>query len=131
LTHYSELSIPGLRLWISLGCSAEERATPQPVDIDIKIQFAQELLGCSTDKLSDVVCYDTLVKQVINALQNRSFHLIEFLAAFIFAAVEKQLQKAEAIVEVTVTKAHHPVPHVQKGIAFKYCRRVSQKSSSL
>jgi dihydroneopterin aldolase len=130
VAHYSELSIPGLRLWISLGCSEEERATPQPVDIDIKIQFVQELLGCSTDKLSDVVCYDTLVKKVIAALQNRSFHLIEFLAASIFAAVEKQLHQIEAIIGVTVTKAHHPVPHVQKGIAFKFCGRVSQKSIS-
>jgi FolB domain-containing protein len=128
LTNYSELFIPGLRIWISLGCSPEERATQQPIDIDIKIKFINELPGCSSDQLADVVCYHTLTEQVIGAIQNQSFHVIEFLAARIFASVEKQLHSIDAIVEIAVTKPHHPVPHVQKGIVFTYCRRVSQKS---
>jgi len=34
----------------------------------------------------------------------------------------------DAVIEVTVTKPNHPVPHIHKGVVFKYCRRVSQKS---
>jgi FolB domain-containing protein len=125
---FYELFIPGLRLWVSLGCGVEEKTNLQPVDIDIKIDFPQEPIGCHSDQLGDVVCYKTLTELVIESVKNRSFDLIEFLAAHIFEAITKQLRLEGSVVEIVVTKPNHPVPHVQKGIVFKYCRRLSQKS---
>jgi dihydroneopterin aldolase len=127
-TDYCELLIPGLRLWISLGCSLEERANVQPVDVDIRIRFSQEPLGCGSDQLTDVVCYQTVVEHLVESTKGQSFNLIESLAAHIFDCVVKQLNLSDTLVEITVVKPHHPVSQVQKGIAFKYCRRVSQNS---
>ena len=36
-----------------LGCSAEERATPQPVDLDLAVRFAELPAACESDKLED------------------------------------------------------------------------------
>ena len=98
------------------------------MDIDIRIKFTNMLPGCYSDKLEEVVCYHTLIEIVIASLQKKSFHLIEFLAARIFESVEQQLKSIDAVIEVAVTKPNHPVPHIHKGVVFKYCRRVSQKS---
>jgi FolB domain-containing protein len=106
----------------------EERTNLQPVDVDIKIIFSQEPLGCHSDQLADVVCYKTVTEQVIEITQGQSFNLIESLAARIFACVTKQPNLNGALVEIAVTKPNHPVPHVQKGMVFKYRRRVPQKS---
>ena len=129
-TSHFELIIPGLRVWVSLGCSPEERAHPQPVDIEIRIQYGKEPLGCRSDQLSDVCCYDTLVNQVIESLKNGSYHLIEFLASHIFDVVALNVAVEETMIEVVITKPHHPVMHVQQGIVFKYRRRAPQKSLS-
>lgn len=90
--HYT-LLIPGLHLWVSLGCSPEERFKPQLVEIDILIRFVEQPLGCQSDKLSDVCCYDTIVKELIASTKHQSFHLIEFLAARIFDLVAAQLYR--------------------------------------
>lgn len=120
-----ELFVPGLRLWASLGCSREEQANPQPVDIDIRIRFPQEPAGCRSDRLQDVVCYQTLTEWIVESMKNRSFHLIEFLAAHIFKVMAMEPNLSGAVVEIAVAKPNHPVPHVQKGIVFKYCRKLS------
>ena len=51
------------------------------------------------------------------------------MAARIFEALANQPNLADAIVEIVITKPNHPVPFVQKGMVFKYCRSLSQKSS--
>jgi dihydroneopterin aldolase len=128
LTNTSKLTIPGLRLWVSLGCSAEERAVLQPIDVDIQIQFLDELPGFHSDQLSEVICYHTLVDRVTDLMKNKSFNLVERVTLYIFEFVAKHLGNLDVILEVTVTKPHHPIPSVQKGITFTYGRRVSQKS---
>ncbi|MFI5342713.1 MAG: dihydroneopterin aldolase [Chlamydiales bacterium] len=120
--------MPGLRLWISLGCSVEEKSNPQPVDVDIRINLSKEPFGCHSDQLIDVICYKAITEQVIEFVKNRSFNLIEFLAARIFETVAKQIDRKGALIEIVITKPNHPVPHVQKGIVFKYRRRLLQKS---
>ena len=125
---FFDLLIPGLRLWISLGCSVEERSNLQPVDVDIRMKFFQEPRGCCSDQLVDVVCYKTVVEQVMDSVKDKSFNLIETLAARIFECVAQQPNLDDALIEITVTKPNHPVPHVQKGMVFKYCRRLPQKS---
>lgn len=73
-----------------MGCSFEERANLQPVDVDIKITFSQEPLECYSDQLADVICYKTVTKQVIESTKGQSFNLIESLSARIFACVAKR-----------------------------------------
>ena len=129
MTDHYELLIPGLRFWVSLGCGVEERANPQPVDIDVRIEFPKEPIGCHSDHLKDVVCYKTLAEVIIESVKDRSFKLIEFLAAHIFESVANYLNPDGSFLEITVTKPNHPVPHILKGVKFKYSRRLPQKSS--
>lgn len=96
--------------------------------MDIGIAFSQEPLGCRSDDLVDVFCYKMIAEKVIESVKGKSFHLIEFLAAYIFEALIKHFSLEGAILEIRVTKPHHPVAYVQKGIVFKYRRRVPQKS---
>jgi len=130
MTNHNELSINGIRLWVALGCSTEERTNLQPVDVDVKIDFVRELTGFQTDQIEDVYCYKTLVEHIVEGIQGKSFNLVEFLAMQIFSIVEKFLGKEEATVDVSVSKPNHPVMHVNKGIVFRYTRRIPQKSSS-
>ena len=130
MTNHNELIIKGLRLWVALGCSVEEKTNLQPVDIDIKIDFINELKGSQTDSIADVYCYSTLVGLVFDEINSQSFNLVEFLATKVFAVIETFLGSEEAYVEVSVSKPNHPVMHVNNGIVFRYSRRTPQKSSS-
>lgn len=124
-----ELLVPGIRLWISLGCSPEERRHPQPVDVDVRMTFSKEPLGCKTDSLKDVVCYQTVAELILESLKNRSFHLIESLASSILDLLVKKMNLHDLLLEVAVSKPNHPVPHIHRGIVFKAKRKLSQKSS--
>lgn len=123
-----ELLIPGLRLWIFLGCSVEERSHLQPVDIDIRINFSKEPVGCHSDELEHVSCYKTIVDQVVEYTDKKTFNLIEYLAAQIFQVVGKQLNDRDAWLEIVIAKPNHPIPHVGKAVVFRYSGRSPQKS---
>ena len=55
---HSELTIRGVSLPIRLGCSADERLNPQPVEIDLTIRFETPPRGMVTDRLEDTVSYE-------------------------------------------------------------------------
>lgn len=124
---YYELLIPGIRLWISLGCSRAERANLQPVDVEIRIHLSQEPKGCRSDQLSDVYCYKQISEHIIQFIKDRSYNLIERLAADVFDVISQQMTE-NCMIEVVVSKPNHPIPYIQKPIQFKYCRRLLQKS---
>lgn len=130
---YYELTIQSLRLWVSLGCSPEERSNPQPVDIGIKMTFSKEPLGCKSDQLDDVICYQTVVDEVTKIVQVQSFHLIECLARTVFDIVANYLhqkRQSEIVLEIAIAKTHHPVVNVHEPVIFTYRRRLPQKSLS-
>lgn len=120
-----ELAIQGLQLWVRLGCSEAERAYPQPVEIEVRILFDEQPVGCRSDQLADVCCYQAVVEGITTLVEERSFKLIEFLAAEIFDRTRPQLKAGGAMLEVAVIKLRSPVPHVQRGMRFIYSRRVS------
>jgi dihydroneopterin aldolase len=131
-TDHYELFIQGLRLWVSLGCSVEERYHLQPINIDIKVAFSHQPLGCQSDQLSDVLCYKMVVERIIETLHNQSFNLIESLAARIFDAIADQLTDYDqqgVVLEVVIAKPNHPVESVHGAITFTYRRSLPQKSS--
>lgn len=105
----------------------EERSTLQPIDVTIVIDFSKEPIGCQSDDLSQVCCYKILSEQIVQSIENKSFHLIESLAAHIFDIVAHQINGDDGVIEVTVIKPYPPVQHIQKGVAFTYCKQISQK----
>lgn len=110
-----------------MGCSLEEKANPQPIDVTIKLHFFNEPFGCQSDQLYDVACYKTIVDTVIQTITNRSFNLIEFVAAQIFNAIASQLTQ-NGVLEVNIAKPHHPVANVHEPVVFKFARRLPQTS---
>ncbi len=132
MDHY-ELAIQNLRLWVSLGCSPEERSSLQPVEIGIKMIFSKEPSGCKSDQLDDVICYQTVVDEVTKIIQGQSFHLIECLSRTVFDIAANYLHQkgqSEVVLEIAIAKTHHPVVNVHGPVTFTYRRRLPQKSLS-
>ena len=114
---HPELTIRGVLLPIRLGCSAEERLEPQPVEIDLTIRFETPPRGMVTDRLEDTVSYDVLVRAIKEVASDREFSLIEHLANKIFTSL-KNILGPEHELRVTVRKVSPPIPEVTKGAEF-------------
>ena len=111
------LEFNGARLSVRLGCGAEERARPQPVDLDVAIRFAELPSACESDKLGDTVCYAALIEAARAAVAGREFHLVERLAHELCATL-RPLVPPGAELWLRVTKLHPPVLGLSGGVAF-------------
>ena len=114
---HPELTISGISLPLRLGCSAEERLNPQPVEIDLTIRFETPPRGMVTDLLEDTVGYDALVGAIKEATSDREFSLIEHVANEILTSL-RRIVEAEHELRVTVRKVSPPVPEITKSAEF-------------
>jgi dihydroneopterin aldolase len=114
---HPELTIKGISLLLRLGCSAEERLNPQPVEIDLTIRFETPPRGMVTDRLEDTVCYDALVGAIKEVTSDREFSLIEHLANEILTSL-RRIVEVEHELRVTVRKVSPPVLEITKGAEF-------------
>ena len=114
---HPELTIRGILLPIRLGCSADERLDPQPVEIDLTIRFETPPRGMVTDRLEDTVSYDALVNAIKEVASDREFSLIEHLANEIFTSL-RSIVGSEHQLRVTVRKVSPPIPEITKGAEF-------------
>ncbi|MDQ3985110.1 MAG: dihydroneopterin aldolase [Actinomycetota bacterium] len=101
-----EILIRGLRLEASVGVTDQERATPQPIRIDLEVLAHLDRAG-ETDELVDTVDYGTIVETVGRLVRSRSPRLLESLAEDIASTVTS----LQGVVGVTVevTKESPPV----------------------
>ena len=114
---HPELTIRGVLLPIRLGCSAEERLDPQPVEIDVTVRFEAPPRGMITDCLEDTVSFDALVQTIKEVVLNREFSLIEHLANEIFTALRSVVGPDHEL-RITVRKVSPPIPEITKGAEF-------------
>ncbi len=119
------LTINNLRLWVTLGCGAEEKGQLQLVDISVILNTKGPPPGCHTDLLTDVYCYKDIIERIELAVADRPFNLVEQLTMTVWGAVRLYLDEAEieqcaAELEVVVTKCHPPIANVHGGISFSY-----------
>ena len=114
---HPELTIKGISLPLRLGCSAEERLNPQPVEIDLTIRFETPPRGMVSDRLEDTVCYDALVSAIKEVTSDREFSLIEHVANETLTSL-RRIVEAEHKLRVTVRKVSPPVPEITKGAEF-------------
>jgi dihydroneopterin aldolase len=113
----TKLTIRGISLPIRLGCSADERRNPQPVEIEVSIRFDGPPPGVVTDRLEDTVCYAVLVDAIKGTVADREFSLIEHLASEIFNSLRRMVESRHRL-RVTVLKVAPPIPEVTKGAKF-------------
>lgn len=119
----SQLTISDLRVWVHLGCSEQEKHHPQPVSIDIQVNFKQHPEAIYTDSLEDAFCYLKASELIQAALKERQFNLIEYLAAFVHDTIYQAMIEGSQLrmdLVVTVKKLSPPVPGVHGGVSFVY-----------
>jgi 7,8-dihydroneopterin aldolase/epimerase/oxygenase len=91
------VSITNMRFWGKHGVTELERASTQPIDVDIEVS-ADLSLSSTSDRLSDTVDYVMLCELCERSVAERSFALLESLASYI---AQKVLENPK-ILEVTV-----------------------------
>ena len=114
---HPELTIRGVLLPIRIGCSAEERRDPQPIEIDVTVRFETPPQGMITDRLEDTVSFDALVQTIKEVVLDREFSLIEHLANEIFTSLRSVVGPDHEL-RITVRKVSPPIPEITKGAEF-------------
>ncbi len=113
------LKISDYVLWIHLGVSEEERIKPQQVNLNIEINFLENLPACETDEIKNTVCYDELTTQIRFYVQEKQFKTIEYLAKKIYELTkQKIIQKNQTLIHIH--KVAPPMPHILGGTHFIY-----------
>ncbi|UIP92277.1 dihydroneopterin aldolase [Wolbachia endosymbiont of Anopheles demeilloni] len=123
------LLISDLRLWVHLGCSAEEKFSPQLVSIDVDFTFKSPPSGLTTDQFKDTICYLEVVQNIQSLVQGKQFNLIEHLTHEIYRAINNLLLRKKHIissVKVTTHKTAPPIPGVHGGVFFTYCNELQE-----
>lgn len=91
-TMQQSLFLESLELYVSLGCSEEERAHKQMVKIDLELEFNQNYSASDTDNLEETICYYTLRNNIQKFCDNISCNLIEYLAKQIYNFIRSNYQ---------------------------------------
>lgn len=102
------IELRGLRVLARCGAPAEERATPQPLELDLDVHLELGPAGRSDD-LSDTVDYGGLCALVERTVTAAPAALLEHLAERVADAVLGADERM-ADVEVAVRKLRPPVP---------------------
>src|SRR5262245_19947077 len=113
----SLLEFRGARLSVHLGCGADERAAPQPVDLDVSIRWAKPPAACASDDLGDTVCYADLIEAARARVAGHEFKLVEHLAQILYDT-RRPLVPRDAELWLRVTKLRPPVANLSGGVSF-------------
>jgi dihydroneopterin aldolase len=117
-TNKSGIHLPALLLNATLGWPEEERLQPQPIIINITIQFDTPPSACFNDTLENTVCYDTLVKIIKKIVAAKAFRLLEHISYEIYQAIKQTISQPNKI-HVSVKK-QPPIPELTGGAIFYF-----------
>jgi dihydroneopterin aldolase len=114
------ITLRGMRFAGRHGVSEEERAAAQPFEVDLVLRLDLSK-PAATDDLADTVNYATLFELARSVVEERSFHLLEALAA----AIGDALLAAHPVddVEVRVRKPKAPLPGAFETVEVRIRRR--------
>lgn len=118
-----QLIIPHFRVWVRLGCSAEERHFKQPILVSISLYFKNEPEACVSDDLNDATCYVRLTSLIEEVVATHACALIEHMSVLIMQALEIELANQVSRIDLEVSKERPPVPNVLQPICFKISKQ--------
>lgn len=101
------ITLRGIEFMGRHGVPDDERATPQPFEVDLVVRLDLSR-PARTDDLADTVDYSTLFDLAREVVEGHSFHLLEGLAGAIADAVLAAYPVDD--VEVRVRKPKAPLP---------------------
>jgi dihydroneopterin aldolase len=114
------ITLRGMRFMGRHGVTPEERAEAQPFEVDLVLRH--DLSGAArTDELADTINYVSLFELAREFVEERSFHLIEALAAAIADAVLAGHPVDD--VEVRLRKPKAPLPGAFETVEVRIRRR--------
>ncbi len=114
------ITLRGMQFMGRFGVTAEERAEPQPIEVDLLVRLDLSK-PARTDDLADTVNYASLFDLVREVVKERSFHLLEALAAAIADTVLADHPVDD--VEVRVRKPKAPLPGAFDAVEVRIRRR--------
>ncbi len=107
-----KISIKNLLLRTIIGLNDWERVKKQDIMLNLNIDVDNEKAS-QTDNINDGVDYKTLTKQIIQAVEETDFYLIERLAGFVMDIIFEN------------KKIHHATVEVSKPHALRFSESVS------
>ena len=114
------ITLRGMRFMGRHGVGAEERAEPQPIEVDL-ILLLDLSRAVASDDLADTVDYAAAFDVAQRVAEGRSFHLLEALAGAIAEAVLAAFPVDE--VEARVRKPKAPLPGAFETVEVRLRRR--------
>jgi FolB domain-containing protein len=110
------LRLDRLRASVRLGWEDEERRAPQPITIDVTLNFPSLPSAAESDDLQGTVDYAAIAAHLTALCGVGEYRLLEKLCRVLYDAV-RTLVPPEMAVEVTVTK-RPPLAGLEGGAAF-------------
>ena len=114
------ITLRGMQFMGRHGATDEERAEPQPFEVDLVLRL-DLAHPAATDDLADTVNYARLFELTREIVEGRQFHLIEALADAILEAVLAAHPVDD--VEVRVRKPKAPLPGAFETVEVRLTRR--------
>jgi len=99
-----KLIIHSLELWVKVGCTAEERAFPQRLEMDVEMEMPLRTAGLRDD-IRKTVDYAEVVSQLKEKIEAKIYQLAEAVAE---DAAKIVLEKRRIRVTVRVRKRALP-----------------------
>ncbi len=115
------IEIRSLRVLCHVGVGTAERATAQPLELDLELE-ADLTVASTTDDVADTVDYGAVSVAVASAVQADEHALLEHVAA-VAADATLGVDIATTAVTVTVRKLRPPIPLDVASTAVRLRRR--------
>lgn len=114
----ARLRIERLQDFVRLGCSPEERAHVQPVEMSVTLDFRQIPGACQSDELSETVCYEKISHIFRRQVAAGEYKTIECLAYRCFGELLELLQNGDELT-VLIKKLNPPLAMTNAGAFFE------------
>jgi glycine hydroxymethyltransferase len=115
--HRTALGLERLRVRVRLGCSPQERAEPQDVEISARLRSPLAPQACWTDELAHTIPLDVVVERLRGLATSGEFSLIEHLGARLYDGL-RALSPSGTAIEIEVTKLAPPIAGLAGGTHF-------------
>lgn len=108
------LALERLRLAAHVGCTEQERARPQAVDVSVRLFLPAPPGACASDRLSDTLCLDAMAERLRAVAEAEPCALIERLAGRLLSALIERYPTVCGV-ELEVAKVAPPIAGLAGG----------------
>ena len=116
------LKIPAIAGSVHLGCTAEERARKQKVQLQIEIHFAKTPRMLTSDNIEDGPCYAEMSDVAQKTFAKKHYATIEHLCFECHEDLQKYLKQWKSLKKsrfiTTLTKLRPPIREIIAGSVF-------------